>query len=1352
MKKLIRVLIVALLAAVFLLPVGVSAESASEIDGLGVKLSTEKKSYEEGEELDFSLTFTNGTRRDMQNIRVELLLPEGMSPSRGTSQSVRVDALKKGSFVLSGDITAESDIGKLELDTKDATKETNLISIFGYILLGLFVAGIAVCVILIIKRPERTTKIVAIALAALMLIGSVPVGIIAFSGRDIIIYLDESVLVNGEKVKIGAKITKLRDKHSQDISLDLGGAMYDTKEKLYYVFDDVTTLNGVVFNDRFAKNLEVSVRDCNEKLLFEAELDPENELKIEKFGLIVGVNTVDFKITHKDGFVYEERFTINNLCEENMKHLEVDKADTDGDGVLNFTEELYHTDPTKPDTDDDRLSDYVEMVQVDTDPLLPDTDGDGITDADEDTDGDGATNIDEVKDLGTNPGLVDTDLDGLTDGEETGEAYEIFTDPTKPDTDDDGKTDKWELDKGYNPKVPNDDFPKFECASEVAEIELQADGEAKIEEVEGDLNFYDGMPGSVGVPPFELTIEEGSEAEIYIDIEPEYIGEDIGGYSYDETTQLYNEVSIEWVDDDTVKMSTNKSGMYILLNNRHIADVWENDIFRPSESTDGSIDIVFVIDRSASMEDNDPDRNRIEVTKKFIEKLRDGKDRASVVQFSAIGELLVPMTSDKEALINAADGIVNSDGGGCAGSDENAGTNGAAGLRCALTQLEGSTAKYKYIILLTDGKDTHNDESYGNLSGTEGITGEAKSKGIVIHTVGLIGTGEVDTDLLLMVAAGTNGKYYQISVSEDGAETEAEFIKIYDEIESVTIDRQIDSNNDGISDYYTRLITEGNISTTSGNRFLFGNATFDEVQANADFDGDGIKNGDELKIAESTDGVYVMLFSYPHLVDSDGDGLTDPEEAELQLGAIKYNANTTYDDYNWLTNEDNFQSAEYLESYMNSSFKQDAVFIGNAFFGTTIDQTRLYRQQLVSIFSSIDEKITKEHEGKIKKAFYCEYLEQLAKINENEIYKFLKNGEKEGALAFCRNFYEFCDDFFSVLGVGFEDEFGSPLSKLPDLIESAANAANKGINEINFKIFTQRMKKISASNFAEPEFQKAAGDAIAKWMNSVDDMFKGERFIKIGTGKLTKAFDGLKKAGDFLEKPFLVINIGLHGYDAVMDCLEAMAALETVADNMYILDAISVSDDVYLRSAACQLRAAVEEAVQKGTNDFLTTLAARDFTESAVLEVAHYIIGNAGLPGAIIEAVRVLGDLLLDASDNAENAVSVVASANTAKYMAMVLRNHVEGGFIVVKQSVYYAYANYSYEMLNSILNLIVTRIEAESVFSKWDCYHVNDKFKVNGVKTSRGEMAKANIEQGEGLLETYNSKFGRYLDVTIGG
>ena len=100
MKKLIRVLIVALLAAMFLLPVGVSAESASEIDGLGVKLSTEKKSYEEGEELDFSLTFTNGTRRDMQNIRVELLLPEGMSPSRGTSQSVRVDALKKGSFVL----------------------------------------------------------------------------------------------------------------------------------------------------------------------------------------------------------------------------------------------------------------------------------------------------------------------------------------------------------------------------------------------------------------------------------------------------------------------------------------------------------------------------------------------------------------------------------------------------------------------------------------------------------------------------------------------------------------------------------------------------------------------------------------------------------------------------------------------------------------------------------------------------------------------------------------------------------------------------------------------------------------------------------------------------------------------------------------------------------------------------------------------------------------------------------------------------------------------------------------------------------------------------------------------------
>ncbi|WP_235734866.1 Ig-like domain-containing protein [Nocardioides alcanivorans] len=111
------------------------------------------------------------------------------------------------------------------------------------------------------------------------------------------------------------------------------------------------------------------------------------------------------------------------------------EADSDGDGLTDGEEvtgsenNLYDNEPTNPneaDTDGDGLTDSQEIDLTGTDPNNPDTDGDGTNDFDSDNDGDGLTNGEEVTgsenddfdNEPTNPNEADTDGDGINDGDE----------------------------------------------------------------------------------------------------------------------------------------------------------------------------------------------------------------------------------------------------------------------------------------------------------------------------------------------------------------------------------------------------------------------------------------------------------------------------------------------------------------------------------------------------------------------------------------------------------------------------------------------------------------------------------------------------------------------------------------------------------------------------------------------------------------------------------------------------------------------------------------------------------------------------------------------------------------------
>jgi hypothetical protein len=83
--------------------------------------------------------------------------------------------------------------------------------------------------------------------------------------------------------------------------------------------------------------------------------------------------------------------------------------DTDGDGMLDALEAALRTDPRDPDTDDDQLTDYQEYYEIFCDHLNQDTDGDGVDDGT------------EFLGVLSNPNFKDTDGDQFEDG------YEIAT-------------------------------------------------------------------------------------------------------------------------------------------------------------------------------------------------------------------------------------------------------------------------------------------------------------------------------------------------------------------------------------------------------------------------------------------------------------------------------------------------------------------------------------------------------------------------------------------------------------------------------------------------------------------------------------------------------------------------------------------------------------------------------------------------------------------------------------------------------------------------------------------------------------------------------------------------------------
>ncbi len=403
--------------------------------------------------------------------------------------------------------------------------------------------------------------------------------------------------------------------------------------------------------------------------------------------------------------------------------------------------------------------------------------------------------------------VQDTDSDGLTDIYESSTSK---TDEKKMDTDEDGLNDGDEIMMGLDPKNQDskgdgvlDGERRLEYTFKMDNVTMKMAGKGNFTQTSVDkydtetLNnvpyVIDGLysiytaakPESAQITiKYDKSKLEGSNIKIS-NLSVYSLDEDTGNFTALQTTVTESEVIFN-VNDFGEDGS--EFGKYFIADTSKLTSYLKTDV-------------VFLIDNSGSMfpqnesgepEENDIEFKRIDVVNDLIDKLQgvseDGSRNKDNYRFGA-GELkfeyteLSPLTSDGIAVKNAVEKLKE---------DYNfTGTYIGAGFEGALKQFKDEQSKNrKYIILISDGKDTEDREGYDEKLLESQIT-IAKEKGVKVYAVGL--GNSIDEKSLTKISSETDGKYYFASTADD-------LKNIFQKIAAELNYNLYDTDNDGKDD------------------------------------------------------------------------------------------------------------------------------------------------------------------------------------------------------------------------------------------------------------------------------------------------------------------------------------------------------------------------------------------------------------------------------------------------------------------------------------------------------------------------------------------------------------------------
>ncbi|MFN4298162.1 MAG: VWA domain-containing protein [Thermaurantimonas sp.] len=223
------------------------------------------------------------------------------------------------------------------------------------------------------------------------------------------------------------------------------------------------------------------------------------------------------------------------------------------------------------------------------------------------------------------------------------------------------------------------------------------------------------------------------------------------------------------------------------------------------------ISIILAIDISASMLARDFKPDRLSATKKVATEfvLNRTDDLIGIVLYAGESFTKIPLTSDKNALVNAIDeisyGLVDD------------GTAIGMGLATAVNRIKNSPTKSKVIILMSDGEN--NSGEIDPITAAE----MAAKFGIRVYTIGVGTKGyaltpvaydfsgnlifenrqvTIDENLLKKIANITGASYYRATDSEA-------LKKIYDEINKLERSKITEIKYDTKREYFMHFLYSG---------------------------------------------------------------------------------------------------------------------------------------------------------------------------------------------------------------------------------------------------------------------------------------------------------------------------------------------------------------------------------------------------------------------------------------------------------------------------------------------------------------------------------------------------------------
>ncbi|MFC4245914.1 VWA domain-containing protein [Natribaculum luteum] len=299
------------------------------------------------------------------------------------------------------------------------------------------------------------------------------------------------------------------------------------------------------------------------------------------------------------------------------------------------------------------------------------------------------------------------------------------------------------------------------------DVHVAVDGDLNLTDVtvtgDGQAHFY--VDEDIDVKDVEVPNDRASALWIYgTDSTGGSVGGEFGGVVYAPGSD-----DLE-IDDGTEVYGAIVGGKYDKIGDGvdvHFDESLRTDIpieedieFKIGGGTRDPIDVTFVLDRSGSMDWNDPDGIRVDATKDFIGLLDNSEygDKAGVFEFNTGGNQLHELSGDLTSVNQSV--VAREDGG----------TDMSAGMELALDEYDDGDDpdRDRTMILLSDGENDCGwfcdsdelDEQTMDLA-----QNDANDKNVTIYTVGL--GDHVDEDLLEDVADATGGEYHHADNAEE---------------------------------------------------------------------------------------------------------------------------------------------------------------------------------------------------------------------------------------------------------------------------------------------------------------------------------------------------------------------------------------------------------------------------------------------------------------------------------------------------------------------------------------------------------------------------------------------------------